>query len=62
MDRTTLDLLREVDDMGVGLTEWEVKFIGDLIDRDVTSFTKDQADKILEIHQARVGDDDFEED
>lgn len=54
------DLLREVDELGVGLTPWEVGFVSDLIDRDsnawdgVFALTDAQREKLEEIHEARV--------
>jgi hypothetical protein len=47
------DILNEIDRDGLFLTDWEVDFIGDLIDRPRSSFSEKQEDKILKIYNER---------
>lgn len=49
-----IGLLREIDSDGECLTEWEVGFIAQLIDRRVKRFSPAQAKQIRRIHQERV--------
>jgi len=47
------DTINEIDRDGLFLTDWEVDFIGDLIDRPRDFFTEDMENKILEIYNER---------
>lgn len=47
-------LVRAIDEDGKGLTDWEVNFISEMIDRDVRHFSSKQADKIRKIYDERV--------
>ena len=49
-----LVMIEEIDEFGQDLTEWEVRFIADLIDRYVTAFSSGQAKQIERIHEERV--------
>lgn len=49
------DMLDEIDEDGEDLTDWEVKFVGDLVDRQMDVFSPSQADVIRKIHSQRVG-------
>lgn len=53
-DAETLKLLREIDRKGKRLTPWEIKFVANLIDNDVTQFTPAQAAQVSKIHEERV--------
>ena len=47
-------IIYEVDRDGLFLTDWEVDFIGDLIDRPRSSFSEKQEAKILSIYNRCV--------
>lgn len=49
-----LMMLRELDDMEGDLTDWEMKFIADLIDREPDHFTERQAEKIRQIYEEKA--------
>lgn len=51
-----LTLLEEIDDAGEDLSEWEVSFVSDLIDRQVKIFTERQAAVIRRIHEERLNE------
>lgn len=48
------DRVEEIDDSGKGLTDWEIEFIGRMIDEDVRRFTDKQAEVINRIYRDRV--------
>lgn len=52
------EILEDVDQNGVGLTEWEVDFIADIIDKRAsgkyTGLTDAQAEKLVEIWEDRT--------
>jgi hypothetical protein len=50
-----LDMLREIDRLGMDLTDWEVGFVSDLLDDGVERFTPRQAECIERIWLDRVG-------
>ena len=39
------DKLMEIDEKGMGLTDWEIEFVGSLIDKDWEHYTKKQRTK-----------------
>jgi hypothetical protein len=51
---TTLEKLQAIDDDGEGLDEWEVGFVGDLVDSGRVRFSVDQAEKVDKIYAERV--------
>ena len=51
--RTMVD---EIDERGTGLTDWETRFIGDLLDKDWQMFTDRQKAIIDRIFGERVND------
>lgn len=36
------EMVAEIDEVGVGLSDWEVEFIGGMVDDDLTSFSEKQ--------------------
>lgn len=62
MEDEAYDLLQEIDSEGEGLTDWERRFVADLIDREELDYNGEpswscsqrEADKIREIHEARI--------
>lgn len=54
-DKQAARMLKEIDEEGEGLTDWEIDFVSGLIDGGVTQFTRYQRDKIEEIHEERCG-------
>lgn len=48
------ELVEEIDDRGEDLTDWEIGFIANIIDKDLRTFTKAQANAIRRIHRERV--------
>ena len=53
-DSRTLAKLNEIDRRGRGLTTWEVDFVADLVDDNVTRFSDRQAETVDRIHRERV--------
>lgn len=49
-----LNLLEEIDTEAADLTDWELEFVSDLIDRRVRTFTPKQAGLIRRIHRERM--------
>lgn len=49
------EIVREIDQTGQGLTEWEAEFVGDLVERDQRMFSERQETVIRRIHGARLG-------
>ena len=49
-----MDMAQEIDRGGLGLTDWEVDFISNLLDEDPEFLTQGRADKIEEIYEERV--------
>lgn len=47
-------LVREIDEMGEGLSPWEVDFIAGIIDKPPASFSTKQIGSIQQIHAQRV--------
>tara|TARA_Y100000589_G_scaffold255159_1_gene244124 strand:+ start:2251 stop:2427 length:177 start_codon:yes stop_codon:yes gene_type:complete len=48
-------LVREIDACGIDLTDWEIEFISNLIDKDIHTFTPKQAERIYKIEEDRMG-------
>jgi hypothetical protein len=48
-------LVREIDACGIDLTDWEIEFISNLIDKDIHTFTSKQAERIYKIEEDRMG-------
>jgi len=47
-------MVDEIDEKGEDLTNWEVGFISDIIDRDIKKFSPKQCKYIKEIYEKRV--------
>jgi len=48
------DMVLEIDTKGIGLSDWEVEFIGDLVDKDIDRFSEKQEAQIRRIYEERV--------
>jgi len=48
------NMVLDIDDYGVDLTEWEINFIADLIDNPPVTFSEEQINTIEKIYLQRV--------
>jgi len=51
VDADLMKMIVEIDRDGRSLTKWETRFIADLIDREVETFTVAQRAKIIEVYE-----------
>lgn len=47
-------MVREIDDDGEDLTDWEIGFISYLFDKPPIQYSTDQRKKIIQIHARRI--------
>lgn len=53
-DAELFEMIEEIDEYGSGLSDWEVEFIGGLLDGGPSSYTRKQAIQIQRIHKERI--------
>jgi len=48
------EMVSEIDEEGVGLSDWEVEFIGGMVDEDRSVFSEAQETVIRRIHEEKL--------